>query len=164
MNTQEFPPMPQSTCKKSDISGTIMWQLPDGKLHRLDGPAAEFTDGAKSWYKLGLRHRIGGPAIEYPDGGKEWWVEGLRHRLDGPALIYADGSKGWWQNGVPHRHDGPAIEHADGCKEWYIEGVYYGKDVWAWAKAALKRMGIESPTNDEVEQMVQQALAQNILH
>lgn len=36
------------------------------KLHRLDGPAREWTDGGYSWWKEGKRHRTGGPAIFSP--------------------------------------------------------------------------------------------------
>jgi len=49
----------------------------NGKLHRLDGPAIEFADGAKMWYQNGLKHRIGGPAVEYKNGYKEWCIEGI---------------------------------------------------------------------------------------
>jgi len=48
----------------------------DGKLHREDGPAIEYTDGTKYWYKYGLYHREEGPAIEYANGSKYWYLEG----------------------------------------------------------------------------------------
>ena len=38
------------------------------------------------WYKDGKLHREDGPAIEWSFGTKEWWVAGNRHRLDGPAV------------------------------------------------------------------------------
>ena len=31
-------------------------------------------------------HRIDGPAVEYTNGSKYWFVEGKYHRLDGPAI------------------------------------------------------------------------------
>jgi hypothetical protein len=44
--------------------------------HRLDGPATEYSDGSKYWYKEGKFHRLNGHAIEWCDGTKEWWIEG----------------------------------------------------------------------------------------
>ena len=54
-------------------------------LHREDGPAVEYTDGFKAWYKNGARHRENGPAIEGYDGSKYWLINGKAHREDGPA-------------------------------------------------------------------------------
>ena len=48
----------------------------EGKRHRLDGPAVEYTNGHKGWYIEGKRHRTDGPAVEYVSGHKEWHVEG----------------------------------------------------------------------------------------
>ena len=45
-------------------------------------------------------HRKDGPAIEYANGTKEWWKEGVRHREDGPAIEYADGIKEWYKEGI----------------------------------------------------------------
>ena len=91
-------------------------------LHREDGPAIEYADGSKCWYKNGQRHRTDGPAIERVDGTKHWYQNNHLHRTDGPAIERADGTTGWYQNGRLHRTDGPAIERADGTKEWYIDG------------------------------------------
>lgn len=70
-----------------------------GKLHRVDGPAIEWTDGYKEWHIDGKRHRVNGPAVEWADGSKEWWVDGNLHRVDGPAIEYADGDKAWYIDG-----------------------------------------------------------------
>jgi hypothetical protein len=43
-------------------------------LHREDGPAAEYYQGAKTWALNGKKHRLDGPAIESADGYKAWWV------------------------------------------------------------------------------------------
>ena len=48
-------------------------------FHREDGPALEFSDGAKEWYVHGKRHRIDGPAVEYADGTKYWYVHGKEY-------------------------------------------------------------------------------------
>jgi len=47
-------------------------------LHRLDGPAIEYSNGRKSWYVDGQLHRLDGPAIEYTNGHKAWCVDGKR--------------------------------------------------------------------------------------
>ena len=43
-------------------------------LHRLDGPAFEYSNGYKEWNVDGKLHRTDGPAIEYPYGGKAWYI------------------------------------------------------------------------------------------
>ncbi len=47
-------------------------------------------DKGVTYYKDGKKHREDCPAVEYSDGGKEWWIDGQRHRDDGPACIYKD--------------------------------------------------------------------------
>jgi hypothetical protein len=107
--------------------GTIRWCNLQNKLHRLDGPAVEWSDGTKEWWVNGERHRIDGPAIEWSDGAKAWHVDGELHRLDGPAIEWRNGTKEWWVNGERHRIDGPAIELGNGVKEWWVDGV---KEWW----------------------------------
>ena len=83
-------------------------------------------EGTTRWYKDAKRtilHREDGPAIEYADGSKCWYKNGQRHRTDGPAIERADGTKHWYQNNHLHRTDGPAIEWASGRKNWYINDV-----------------------------------------
>ena len=79
--------------------GTKFWHQ-NGKLHRTDGPAAEFADGTKFWHQNDKFHRTDGPAVEYADGTKKWYQNGNLHRTDGPAVEFADGSKRWFLNGV----------------------------------------------------------------
>ena len=78
-------------------------------------------DGDKCWYINGKRHRKDGPAIEYSDGSKHWFLNGDLHREDGPAVDFA-AHKSWYLNGKRHRKDGPAIEYANGYKSWYLNG------------------------------------------
>ena len=81
--------------------------------------------GITGWFKdakCKVLHREDGPAIEYADGSKCWYKNGQRHRTDGPAIERADGTKHWYQNNHLHRTDGPAIERADGTTGWYIDG------------------------------------------
>ena len=80
-----------------------------------------FEDGTE-WILNGKRHREDGPAREYTNGTKFWYRDGKCHREDGPAMEYADGSKYWYLNGKLHREDGPAVEWSDGGKYWYLNG------------------------------------------
>ena len=50
--------------------------------------------------KMTILHRLDGPAVEWSDGTKEWYVNGKCHRLDGPAIERADGKKSWYINDV----------------------------------------------------------------
>ena len=75
------------------------------------------------WYNLeGQLHREDGPAREYADGTKKWYRNGQLHREDGPAIERSNGDKYWYRDGQFHREDGPALEYASGTKVWYIEG------------------------------------------
>ncbi len=71
-----------------------------GELHRVNGPAIEWTNGTKEWCLNGTLHRTDGPAIEYHSGRKEWWLNDKRHRTDGPAIEWANGNKEWYLNGT----------------------------------------------------------------
>src|SRR3990167_6847014 len=89
------------TYKVTVDSKSIMWyDFESGKLHREDGPACEYANGGKLWYREGKLHREDGPAIEYASGGKEWYRNGRLHREDGPAVEYASGDKYWYLNDV----------------------------------------------------------------
>lgn len=61
------------------------------------------TDGSKFYYKDNAKtilHRLDGPALEYSDGHKEWRKNGIIHREDGPAIEYQDGTKAWYINSI----------------------------------------------------------------
>ena len=60
------------TCKTYS-NGIKEWRL-NGKLHREDGPAAEWTNGTKEWWLNDKRHREDGPAIEWTSGYKAWFL------------------------------------------------------------------------------------------
>ena len=93
-----------------DIDGNKYWKNNKGQYHREDGPAIKFVNGAKFWYRNGLRHRTDGPAVENANEDKFWYLNGKYHRVDGPAIEYADDSKSWYLNDLRHRLDGPALE------------------------------------------------------
>ena len=110
----------------------------NGLLHRLDGPAVEHTDGYRAWWQNGQLHRIDGPAIVQSDGSREWVQNDLLHRIDGPAIVRPDGYRAWWQNGQLHRLDGPAVENSDGDCEWYINGEELTEAEWQQAAASME--------------------------
>jgi hypothetical protein len=91
-----------------------------------DDPTALLTvtmDGVKEWRNKNRQlHRYDGPAVEYPNGTKIWYRYSKVHRDDGPAMEWADGTKAWYRKGDRHRDDGPAIEYGDGRTEWYRNG------------------------------------------
>jgi len=84
--------------------------------------------GTKNWFLNGRHHREDGPAVEFTSGNKYWFLNGEPHREDGPAVEKANGSKMWWLNGQRHRVDGPAIEYIGGDKEWYIHGIQISEE------------------------------------
>jgi hypothetical protein len=45
-------------------------------FHREDGPAVEWRDGSKFWYRNDVLHREDGPAVEWAGRGKQWWIDG----------------------------------------------------------------------------------------
>jgi hypothetical protein len=79
-----------------DKHGNKQWKNRSGELHRVDGPAIEYSNGTKYWYQNGMRHRVDGPAIEYSNGTKYWYQNGKLHRIDGPAYRYKDGTNFWY--------------------------------------------------------------------
>jgi hypothetical protein len=95
--------------------------------------------GHKRYTLNGLIHRVDGPAIEYSDGAKHWYIRGKRHRENGPA-VECNGDRFWYQNGKLHSIHGPAVEYANGQKEWWIIGLQhprskYHKDIKiSWLK------------------------------
>jgi hypothetical protein len=79
--------------------GEVCWFNEKGQIHREDGPAREYLNGPKEWYKNGQLHRKDGPAVEYPDGYKVWYKNEKLHREDGPAVEWANDFKAWYLNG-----------------------------------------------------------------
>ena len=56
-----------------DDSGTKRW-FQNGKFHRLDGPAVEYTNGTFAWFKCGKIHRLDGPAVLWDNGDTNWFI------------------------------------------------------------------------------------------
>jgi hypothetical protein len=78
--------------------------------------AVTHPDGTKAWYRDGKLHREDGPAVEWSTGSKFWYRDGRLHREDGPAIEHADGSRSWYRRGKLYRDNGPVIERADSVK------------------------------------------------
>jgi len=62
-----------------DTYGNKFWFDSDGRRHREDGPAIEFTNGAKYWLIHGKYHREDGPAYESVTGNKAYYLEHLQY-------------------------------------------------------------------------------------
>ena len=95
-------------------------------------------------------------------GNKRWRLNGKFHREDGPAIEWADGDKEWWLNGKYHREDGPAFEGVSGFKAWWLNDEKY-EDAFEWAEALLKSKGNNEPSEDEINNKVQQVTSSSIL-
>jgi hypothetical protein len=93
--------------------------------------------GNKFWRLHGRLHREDGPAAEWADGDKIWRLNGENHRTDGPAIECADGGRFWCQYGSTHRTDGPAVEFADGYVEFRLRGRYYTFEEWLEANTEI---------------------------
>ena len=42
-----------------------------------NSPTVECSDGTKEWHKCGVLHRIDGPAIEYSNNEVGWYLDGV---------------------------------------------------------------------------------------
>lgn len=50
----------------------------------------------KEWYKNGKLHRDNKPAIEYTNGCKKWYKNGILYKEYGPYMIYDKFKKKWF--------------------------------------------------------------------
>lgn len=110
-----------------------VWML-NGMLHRIDGPAVEQSNGARSWWRNGKLHRDDDqPAVE-PAHTIEPSNDGYIVLRNMPAIVTAneiignnivrvDDRREWWFNGERHRDNGlPAFERANGNRQWWVHG------------------------------------------
>ena len=87
-----------------------------------------YPDGDKSWYLNGKLHREDGPAVEYSTGYKSWYLKNKLHREDGPAIEYSDGDKSWYLNGkklTEQEHKAATSKHTCEGKIVEIDGKKY---------------------------------------
>ena len=59
--------------------GNKIWKLPNGDVHRENGPAIVTNNDNKYWYINGKRHREDGPAVEYSDERKLWFLNDIEY-------------------------------------------------------------------------------------
>jgi len=140
----------QYLAKTINRAGDKCWKNKEGELHREDGPAIEYHDGTKIWYRCDKFHREDGPAVEYPSGRKEWWIDGKLHRLNGPAIIQPNGDKSWYINGIKLTEQ-EFIDSTSGDKPSMIVCLS-GEKRWINEKNEFHRVGgpaILRPNGDE---------------
>jgi len=75
---------------KVKVDGNKFYLNDEGKLHRLDGAAFEYTDGSKFWLVNGIYHRNIDPSVEYSNGDKYWSFNGEPHRVGGSFYSYSE--------------------------------------------------------------------------
>ena len=107
-----------------DWYGNQYWYK-DDKPHREDGPAFEYTGGAKFWYYKGIF--AGGADKPEP----VLWARLTSVEVNGGPLLNGcvvdlEGDKRWFKDDQYHREDGPAREYADGGTDWYFNGKHLG--------------------------------------
>lgn len=64
------------------LNGCLGWIIhtnEQDQLHREDGPAIEYDNGAKAWYINGKRHREDGPAIILSNNQCEYWFDNKKY-------------------------------------------------------------------------------------
>jgi hypothetical protein len=79
-SSKKVPPDYSGKCKIFHESSTCYFL--NGKLHREDGPAKEYSNGTKIWYINGIFHREDGPACEYENGNKQWWYKDKNYGIN----------------------------------------------------------------------------------
>lgn len=52
--------------------------IQDAVLHREDGPALDYVNTYKGWYKDGKMHRDDGPAVEFNGQACSYWKNGVK--------------------------------------------------------------------------------------
>lgn len=75
------------------IDGYYQQWFLDGQYYERPGDLPNFVNGKEQrWHNAkGQLHRLDGPAAIYTQGKREWFINGRRHREDGPAVILTDG-------------------------------------------------------------------------
>lgn len=145
--------------KTVTANGDIQWVLPNGDLHREDGPAKIGVNGTEEWWVNGKKHREGGPATITTNGDQYWYLNGKRHRLDGPAFVF-DNIKHWYVNDKLHRDNGPSVIHSDSSKTWLQNGKLHRisvdgtKEWWINGEQYYKNKPIKSTVDKFVQTVV----------
>jgi hypothetical protein len=88
------------------------------------------NDGNKLYYKdkeMTILHREDGPAIEWVNGGKFWYRDGELYREDGPAIEWSIDEKERYKGCKFHMEHSPAVELPRDENAWYLNGGDYPK-------------------------------------
>ncbi len=94
----------------TDMNGHTFWINAQSQLHRDDGPAIEWADGAKEWYQHGELHRDDGPAVEEAGGARAWYINGrLVARSTPPMESGLPDEMTWF---APDRRTPPSVSNA----------------------------------------------------
>ena len=56
-----------------------VWRNEKERYHREDGPAYEYSDGRRCWYKDGQWHREDGPALVWYEGSRRYFLNGKEY-------------------------------------------------------------------------------------
>ena len=57
--------------------GTVrskIWINEEEQVHRGDGPAVEYSNGRREWYKNGKLHRENGPSLVWYEGSHSYYL------------------------------------------------------------------------------------------
>jgi len=63
-----------------DVFGNKIWRNKKREIHRLDGPAIEFSNGDKHWQQDDKLHRLDGPAVDRANGEKHWYKNDIIYK------------------------------------------------------------------------------------
>lgn len=116
-----------SRAARDPRDGSRKWTDPEGRPHREEGPALEFPDGEKYWFRHGVAHREDGPAWEGPDGTarkhslrgvitRQEFVDGhgvhATHALDDDGVLHVH-EDGAWVMSVANASRGTNVDFLD---------------------------------------------------
>lgn len=91
----------------------------------------------KHWYVNGKRHRENGPAVEYSDGSEEWWVNDQLHREDGPAVTTSmiDQEEYWLNNNQMSKEEWQAATNTSLVKVFFFDEEHNQKGMKEYLSA-----------------------------
>lgn len=108
----------------------ITYSLPNGWLHRTDGPAKCMigdTYNVQEWCIDNILHRVDGPAIINNDA-KYWYYHGKLHRDKLPAFINKC-RVGWYQHGKLARSGQMPVDVFTLCNHLYLLSWMNGTEI-----------------------------------
>ena len=139
------------------LDGTVdkIWKNEKERYHREDGPAVEYFNGIRKWFKNEKLHREDGPAFINTHGicfyylndikysKEDYWEEiekikkekrDIKSKKMTSKVEYFFKSDGtfdkFWETEEEqsHREDGPAYESSNGIRTWFKNGMCHRDD------------------------------------